>query len=334
MYNEFRLDMLCELVDAGIDDDMMRKIIEVVDRVGAAYDVTRKETGLVPLDYGSPRLIMEYLACKSLEGLAVGTLYNYRVTMFRFFAAVRKPLEEIQSNDIRLFLYQYQQKRGVSNRTLDKIRSHICAFFRWATSEGRIARDPSLAIRPIKHIVRPRTSLSQLEMEYVRKKLGDLRERAIIETLYSTGCRVSELCGLKKADVDWQECSAQVFGKGGKYRTVFINAKAYVALMDYLASRTDDSEYLFVSLRKPFDKLSRHSVEKVVGDISDRAFYLTGKRITPHVFRHTTATQALAHGMPIQNISRMLGHSQVETTMIYAEVNTADVQRDHNRFVV
>lgn len=334
MFNEFRLDVIRELVAAGLDDETMRKVMGVVDSASASYEISRKSTDLVPIEETLPRIMMEFMACKSLEGLSVNTLYNYRITLLRFFAMIHKPVEDIQSNDIRLFLYQYQQKRHVSNRTLERLRGQIVSFFRWASAEGRVERDPSLSIRPIKYTIVPRTALSQLEMEYVRKNVYGLRERAIIETLYSTGCRVSELCGLKKQDIDWHNCCAQVFGKGGKYRTVFINAKAYVALKDYLASRVDDDDHLFVTERRPFRGLSRFSVEKIVGDISNRAKALTGKRITPHVFRHTTATQALAHGMPIQNISRMLGHCQVETTMIYAEVNTSDVQRDHTRYVI
>jgi integrase/recombinase XerD len=126
----------------------------------------------------------------------------------------------------------------------------------------------------------------------------------------------------------------QVYGKDGKYRTVFINAKAYVTLNDYLQTRNDTDEHLFVSDRKPHKGLSRYAIEHIVSEISDRAYRMTGKRITPHVFRHTTATTALQNGMPVQNISRMLGHSQIETTMIYAEVNNIDVQRDHLRYVI
>ena len=176
--------------------------------------------------------------------------------------------------------------------------------------------------------------MSQLELEYVRRSCGDIREKAIIETLYSTGCRVSELCNISKHHIDWQNCTVQVYGKGGKYRTVFINAKAYVTLKDYLQTRNDTDEHLFVSDRKPHKGLSRYAIEHIVSEISDRAYRMTGKRITPHVFRHTTATTALQNGMPVQNISRMLGHSQIETTMIYAEVNNIDVQRDHLRYVI
>ena len=218
MYDEFRLNILRELACAGIEDDTMRRVIEIVDRVGTEYDVSRRETAIVPIEMTAQYTLMEFLACKSLEGLSKGTLYNYHTTLMRFLCSMKKRFEDIEPNDIRLYLCQYQRVNNISNRTLDKIRTNISGFFRWALAEGKIARDPSLAIHPIKFTVTPRTSLSQLELEYVRKVCGDIREKAIIELLYSTGCRVSELCGMKKCDVDWANRTIQVLGKGGKYR--------------------------------------------------------------------------------------------------------------------
>lgn len=334
MFDEFRLTMLRELVETGIDDEAMRRVMSVVDRMGGEFEVSRKETALVPIDQTAPRILMEYLACRSLEGLSLGTLNNYRLTLSHFLASMRKPLDEIETSDIRAYLYQYQQNRGISNRSLDKIRNALTSFFRWAASEKRTQYNPCDAIRPIKHVVKPKIALSQLELEYIRRACGDIREKAIVELLYSTGCRVSELCGMKKSDIDWQERTVQVLGKGKKYRTCYLNAKAFVTVQDYLSRRTDTDEHLIVSDRNPHRGLTRYAVEHIVSEISDRAYRKTGKRVTPHIFRHTTATTALQNGMPVQHVSRMLGHRQIETTMIYAEINTGDVQRDHMRYVV
>lgn len=334
MYNEFRLDMLRELMAAGLEEKALEQVMHTLDWVGTKYEVNRRSTDLVPLEDTLPRILMEYLACKSLQGLSKQTLTNYRLALIRFLLTVNKPLPEMQSSDVRLYLYQYQQKRGISNRSLDSLRGKLCSFFQWAVAEGKIGSDPMQAIPPIKYTKTPRTALSQLELEYIRKQCYALREKAVVELLYSTGCRVSELCGMKRGDVDWNRKTIQVFGKGGKYRTTYLNAKAIVSLQDYLASREDDDEHLIVSERQPHQGLTRFAVEHIVRNISNRAYRATGKRVTPHIFRHTTATQAMASGMPVQNISRMLGHAQVETTMIYAEVRPDDVQRDHERFVV
>ena len=334
MFDEFRMTMLRKLAGTGIDAEAMRQVMNVVDAIETEYDITRKETALVPLALTAQYILTEYLACKSLEGFSPATIYNYRVSLSRFLAAVKKQVEEIEPNDIRMYLYQYQNARNVSNRTLEKMRTTISGFFHWATDEGRIEHNPSAAIRPIRYVVKPKPSLSQIELEYVRKALGSARERAIIETLYSTGCRVSELCGMKKGDVDWDNGTVMVFGKGGKYRTVYLNAKAIVALRDYLGSRTDGGEHLFVSERRPYGPLKRAAVEKIVRQISDRAFKQTGVRVTPHVFRHTAITTALRNGMPIQNVATMVGHSELKTTMYYAKINTEDVKHDHSRYVI
>lgn len=334
MYEEFRLDVLRELAKQGLDDATMFRVMGAIDKTGIQYDVERKHAELVPAGVLTPRLVMEYLAIKAIEGRTKNTIETYRIMLECFFRRVQKPVGDITATDIRIYLFEYQQQRKIGNRTLDKIRGTICGFFRWAASEGKIDKDPGVAIRPIKHTKKPRTALTQLELEYIRKKCGDAREKAVVELLYSTGCRVSELANLTKADVDWSTQTVSILGKGGKHRTGFLNAKARVALEDYLASREDDDEHLIVSDRKPHGGLSRFGLERIISEISDRAEYLTGKKVTPHVFRHTTATVAMRNGMPIQNISKLLGHSQVETTMIYAEIDTVDVQRDHTRFVI
>jgi len=334
MFDDFRLTMIRELACAGLDAEAMRAVMAIVDRIGGEFDVERKQTALVPIAQTAQYLLAEYLACKSLEGYSRETIYNYRVTLSRFLAAMKCQICEIKANDIRAYLYSYQNARGISNRTLDKHRTTISGFFHWAHIEGKIDNDPSIAIRPIKYTVKPKPSLSQLEMENVRKRLGDPRERAIIEILYSTGCRVSELCNLKKSDVDFDEFTVQIFGKGGKYRTGYLNAKAIVALRDYLDLREDHSEYLIVSERKPHGQLKRAAVEKIVRHISERAYSLTGVNITPHIFRHTTISTALRNGMPLQKVSKMVGHADVKTTMYYAQIDNRDIQYDHDRYVI
>lgn len=334
MYNDFRLNILCELTKLDLGDDIIRQVIGIVDMLGGEYEVSKKCTSLVTVESTSQRILMEYIACKSLEGFSKQTLSNYYTTLNKFILAVRKPLDEIRTNDIRAYLYQYQNIRKISNRTLDKMRITLHGFFKWALAEEKIECDPTAAVGPIKFVIEQKPSLSQIELEQIRKKLGNARERAIVEMFYSTGCRVSELCGMKKSDIDWDNGTVLIFGKGSKFRTGFLNAKAIVALKDYLDSRNDNSEYLFVTERKPYRKLTRAAVEKIIRIISKRSFYLTGKNVTPHIFRHTTITTALHNGMSLQNVSKMAGHSQVKTTMDYASIDNSDVQYDHSKYVI
>lgn len=155
-----------------------------------------------------------------------------------------------------------------------------------------------------------------------------------MEFLYSTGCRVSEMSAVKKKDINWLDNSVRLFGKGKKHRLSFINAKAEVAIKNYLNSRKDDSEFLFVSERAPHGQLSKDAYEKIIRNIVKRTPEVQGKHITPHTFRHTMATTALRGGMPITDISKLLGHEKIDTTMIYAKTSTEEIREGHKRFVI
>ena len=161
-----------------------------------------------------------------------------------------------------------------------------------------------------------------------------IREHAIIEFLYSTGARVSELTIIKKSDINWCEKSVHLFGKGRKHRVSFLNAKAEVALKKYLESRTDDCEYLFATVKKPYRNLGKDGVERIVRNIAKRASENVGKHITPHILRHTTATTALQSGMPIVDISKLLGHESIDTTMICVKTSVKDVRSGHKKHIV
>lgn len=173
--------------------------------------------------------------------------------------------------------------------------------------------------------------MTQLELEYIRNACVTQRDRAMVEVFYSTGCRVSELAILKKSDVDFVTGEVQLFGKGRKHRVSYLNAKAKFALAEYWNSRSDDSEYAFVSERGCHE-LKKEAIEKAIRTISDRSGIT--KKVTPHKFRHSTATQALESGMPIESIQLLLGHSSINTTMIYAKTNKARVKTEHAKYVV
>ena len=167
------------------------------------YDVKKNQTEVAVYNSELPEMVKTYLVCKKVEGLAEQTLYNYGNALRKFFFEVNKAPEQVSPNDIRVYLYQYQKLNGTSNRSLDKIRQMIYSFFSWACCEGYLQRNPSMTIKPIKFEKKERTPLTQIELEYIRRACADVRDKAIIEFLYSTGCRVSELTGINKEDVDW-----------------------------------------------------------------------------------------------------------------------------------
>lgn len=328
--NELTMRLTTECPDLSLGQ--MNAVLSIVDETAKSYDFSEASTALIVQEDGVPELVQIYIASKKVEGLAEGTLENKLRTLIDFCHTTNKPLTSVTANDIRVYLYNYQQSHGISNRTLDALRIIIRSFFGWLAAEGYLSSDPALTVRAIKYEKKQRQSLSQIELEYVRKACRDSRDRAIIEFLYSTGCRVSELVGCKISDVDFMAATVHLFGKGSKHRTSYLNAKASLSLHDYLKSRNDNSEFLFVSQKQPHEQLSVAQVQRIVKRIRKDSGIT--KPLSPHILRHTTATQAVAHGMPVEAVRQLLGHESVATTMIYVETAQEDVQSSYKKAVV
>ena len=332
MYEQMRNDFLVALSD--VYELNIETVLQALDKVATGYEVAQKEVDVSICDGELPEVVKTYLVCKKMAGLSDGTLNNYKIILSVFFREVGKEHCDIEANDIREFLYKYQERKGVSRRTIDKYREYIARFFNWANDEGYIQSNPTRNIAAIKYEEKPREALTQVELEYLRMACETLREHAIIEFLYSTGARVSELSIIKKSDINWYEKSVHLFGKGRKHRVSFLNAKAEVALIKYLESRNDDCEYLFATIKKPYRNLNKDGIERIVRNIACRVSDNIGKHITPHILRHTTATTALQSGMPIADISKLLGHESIDTTMIYAKSSMEDVRSGHKKHIV
>lgn len=333
MYEQFRNEFLNRIA-VNFSTNQLSEIEQALNLTAHGYTITKQTTDIVIYNGELPKMVKEFLVCKKIEGFSDGTLYNYQHILHSFFLTLQKPPEMVTTNDIRVFLYHYQGQRGVSNRTLEKYREYISGFYNWACDERYLKYNPVRPIKTIKFEIKPRRGLSQIELEYLRAACTTLKERAIIEMLYSTGCRVSELAILQKHDIDWNKKEVHLFGKGQKHRTSFLNAKAEVALRAYLDSRTDNGESLFVSDRRPYAPIHKPGIEKIVRNIAARASSNLGVHVTPHVLRHTTATTAIENGMPLEDISKLLGHANVNTTLIYAKTTVEHVKTEHKRCVV
>lgn len=332
MYEKLKNQFAVSL-STRFDADEISYIIGRLNVVVDDYEISAKSKELVQYNPGdTPYLVKTFLVCKKIEGMADGTLYNYNKYLSIFFQMVKKDPCAVTANDIRVFLYKYQEERGISNRSLDKVRNYITSFYNWAHVEDYVQQNPAKAIKAIKFSVKPREALNQIELEYLRKACADIRDKAIIEFLYSTGCRISELAGVKLTDVNWEKKTVLLFGKGKKYRTSYINAKAEVALKDYLESRTDDTDSLFVSERSPHGPMHKAGLERIIKAIAERANL--DKNVTPHILRHTTATIALNNGMPVEDISKLLGHANIATTMIYAKASEENIHDGHTKSVI
>lgn len=307
-----------------------------MDQTAIEYDIQPKCTEIIVANQnGVPEVLKLFLTALVVEDKAEGTLKDYRLNLQHMFASIPKSFDKITTNDLRVYLYNYKANRNVANSTLDHVRIVINAFYNWCRHEGLVTVNPCETIRPIKVPESSRQPLDQMELELIRDACKDLREKALIDFLYSTGCRVDEVVEMKVADIDWKEHSALVrHGKGDKERIVYLNPECEISLKKYLKERKNQTEYVFSHERKLKNpKMSTRAIQEIIRKIVSRVELESGKKITPHVFRHTTATIALTNGMPIEQVQKMLGHSKLDTTMIYAKVRDAAVQESHKKYV-
>lgn len=336
MYEQLKNDFTMQLTTLlpNLGNNEINDILCALDMSANKYDITKKETGIVIYNQGIPYYVKTFLVCKSVEGYSHQTLYNYKLYLCNFFYAIQKAPEQVTSNDVRVYLYQYQETRKVSNQTLEKIRDCFSSFYKWMCVEGYMTNNPMIAVKRIKCEKKTRTSCTQLDLEILRWHCKTLKERAVLEFLYSTGCRVGELVNVKISDINWYDKSVHLFGKGKKHRISYLNAKTELALKQYLESRTDSNEYLFVSDRRPHNQLHTDGIQKILRNLSKRSKLDSEKHITPHVLRHTTATRMIQNNASLTSIQKILGHSNIATTMIYTHTSMEDVKADHLKAIV
>lgn len=271
-----------------------------------------------------------FLDAKRIEGCSERTLQYYKVTAENMLKRINTPIRKITTDEIRSYLVDYQQHGGCSKVTIDNIRRNLSSFFSWLEEEDYILKSPMRRIHKIKTKTVVKEVISDENMEKMRDACGDVRDLAIIDLLYSTGIRVGELVRLNIADVNMEQRECVVFGKGDKERRVYFDAKAKIHLQDYLASREDNNPALFVSLDGRHKRLEISGVEIRLRQLGRK---LSLERIHPHKFRRTMATRAIDKGMPIEQVQKILGHSQIDTTMQYAIVNQNNVKNSHQRYI-
>ena len=271
-----------------------------------------------------------FLDAKRIEGCSERTLQYYKVTVEQMLKRISTPIRKMTTDEIRTYLVEYQQRGGCTKVTIDNIRRNISSFFSWLEEEDYILKSPMRRIHKIKTKTVVKEVISDENMEKMRDACDEMRDLAIIDLLYSTGIRVGELVRLNIEDVNMEQRECVVFGKGDKERRVYFDAKAKIHLMEYLASRTDNNPALFVSLDGRHKRLEISGVEIRLRQLGRK---LSLDRIHPHKFRRTMATRAIDKGMPIEQVQKILGHSQIDTTMQYAIVNQNNVKNSHQRYI-
>lgn len=276
------------------------------------------------------RLLEIFLSAKLVEGCSVKTIKYYETTVKQLFKNMPKAVKEYTTDDLRAYLAVFQKKHKSSKVTIDNIRRIFSSFFSWLEDEDFILKSPVRRIHKVKTGEQVKEVISDENLEKLRDNCKCIRDLAIIDMLASTGMRVGELVKLNRNDVNFAERECIVFGKGNKERVVYFNARAKLHLQEYLASRKDKNQALFVSLDKPHVRLQISGVEMRLRDLGRG---LKIPRIHPHKFRRTLATMAIDKGMPVEQVQKLLGHVKIDTTMRYAMVNQTNVKLSHRKFI-
>lgn len=301
----------------------MKKLQEVLIKNLSENNLQRKE--ITNTEY-----LKLFLDAKKIEGCSERTLKYYQVTVDQLLTQIATPIRKITTEELRKYLVDYQKINNCSNVTVDNIRRNISSFFSWLEEEDFILKSPMRRIHKIKTKTVVKETISDENIEKMRDGCHSLRDLAIIDLLYSTGIRVGELVNLNIGDVNFEQRECIVFGKGDKERRVYFDARTKIHLQEYIESRKDNNSALFVTLDYPYDRLKISGVEIRLRELG-RALNLS--RIHPHKFRRTMATRAIDKGIPIEQVQKLLGHSQIDTTMQYAIVNQNNVKTSHQKYI-
>lgn len=263
------------------------------------------------------KYIEMFLDAKRVENLSGRTIAYYEREIRKCIAFCNKPIRFIDANDIRRCLSDMME-RGCSPVTVNNTRRVLSTFFQWLENEDIIRKSPVKRTKALKEERGDKRPFSDEDVAKLRRACADVRDRSILEMLLSSGMRVSELCGINRADVNMHERECEVLGKGNKRRMCYFSAEAELYLKEYLNSRTDDGEALFVAKNRSGARLGKSAIEKAMRDLGRMAGV---SNVHPHRFRRTFATNKLRRGMKLEDIQQLLGHSNIETTLIYAKVD-------------
>ena len=275
--------------------------------------------------------IKEFLDAKRADSLSEKSILNYKQILALFQQWKDNPPSLITTDDIRGWMSYLKEERGMKKDSVQTYLNCLRSFFGWLYSEEKIQSNPTTRIKSA-YIDRKksRKPLTQEEVELCRSVLKNGREKAIFVSFISTGCRLSELVDIITEDIDFNARELKVCGKGDKMRSVYFSAKAKLAVQAYLAESKNKS-ILFSCDISPYGPLGDQAIEKIIRAIGRRA--KLSEPLYPHKLRHTFATSALNSGMDIVVIQQLLGHSNLDTTQIYAQLSQESVRHSYNKLI-
>ena len=317
-----KIDLIAKLT--ALMPECAREIIKIMRE----YDV---QTAQVYDRSNLPRRVEAFLAAKRIDGCRPKTIKGYRERLKMFMTQCSKPVQAITTDDLREYLAYLVDERHLMDNSVQAHINTLRRFFSWLVDEDNIRKSPMRKIKSLKiDKLRSRHPLTAEQLELVRDGCRGYKEKALVEFLVSSGCRVSEVAGLRVDDIDWRDRKCKVIGKGNKERTVYFSVRAKLMLQLYIAERRG-GEALFASSRAPYESLTDRGIEKMISKLGKRIGM--ERPLYPHLMRHTFASHALNCGMELTIIQHLLGHSDPKTTLIYAEIDPIRVQYEYNRMI-
>ena len=310
-----------------LNNAQSKRLQEILQSTFTNYEIT---SSTVEEKEAEQDLVELFLAAKRIEGCSEKSLKYYEATITTMIKTINKNVKYIVTDDIRGYLTEHQQKKGLSKVTIDNIRRILSSFFSWLEDEDYILKNPVRRIHKVKTGTNIKETYSDETLEIMRDNCNELRDLAIIDMLASTGMRVGEMVLLNRNDIDFNERECIVFGKGSKERIVYFDARTKIHLQNYLESRNDNNPALFVSLKSPHERLKIGGIEARLREFGKK---LGLNKVHPHKFRRTLATVAIDKGMPIEQLQQLLGHRKIDTTLQYAMVKQSNVKIAHRKYI-
>ncbi len=330
----------CVLFAKALPDIDLATVRNILALSLEPYEITKPERELIKYE-GDPNenILKAFIVSKKVNGASNNTLKYYGFILRQFFRKADKRADEITTNDVRVYFAKRELEDNVSSTTRNNERRILCSFFGWAQDEELINKNPMRKVSKIKGRKEQKKAFSAMELEQIRSHCKNEKESAIIEILISTGCRVSELCGITTDEIDGD--AVTVHGKGNKDRTCYLTAKARLAIDEYMSTEFYQkrfklgSPYLFPRENIAGGEYMQPMGKTTVEHITKRIGKETGvNKCHPHRFRRTCATMALDRGMPIEQVSKMLGHESIATTQVYLDLTEESLKNAHRKYVV
>lgn len=301
-------------------DAVMKMLAETL----VSYDVIVADEDGICND--SEDLLSAFRDAKLIEGCSEKTIRRYMFTLRQMLRGTGVPVRKITVYHLRNYLMTLRNG-GVSDATLGSYRYAYCSFFGWLQREKLIRDNPCENLKPIRFAKKVKLPFTDSDIERMKESCKTVRDKAIICFLLSTGCRINEVCELNRDEVDLQNLECVVHGKGNKERTVYLDDVTAMLLKRYFATRNDLYPALFVGMGT--DRMKPNGIRKMLHNIERK----TGvENIHPHRFRRTLATNLINRGMPIHEVSAILGHEKIDTTMTYIYIGKETVKNAYRKY--